>query len=146
MQLFRPILVGLPRAVVWGRVAHCDLFAAAKGMRPDDMTPNGISCDIANPKYRQFKSGDSILEYTLEGGEITVDWVSGKNTSSMMRSILDADGKGVTRISGYVTDKLADASDAALQRFGNQMAAQMRGGWKASIEMIRNRRHLVFTK
>lgn len=68
------------------------------------MIPEGLSFDIANPKYRQFKSGENILEYPLEGGEITVDWVSGTNASSMMRSILDAEGAGVTRISGYVTD------------------------------------------
>ena len=106
------------------------------------MIPDGISFDVANPKYRQFKSGDNILQYTLEGGEITVDWVSGKNASSMMKSILDADGAGVTRISGYVTDKLGCAPHAALQRLGNRMGA----GWKATIELRGNRRYLVFTK
>ena len=110
------------------------------------MIPDGISFDIAKPKYHQFKSGDDILEYTLEGGEITVDWVSGKNASSMMNAILDADGAGVTKISGYVTDKLGGASKAALQRLGNQMAGQIGGGWKATIEMIEGRRYLVFTK
>jgi hypothetical protein len=109
------------------------------------MIPNGISFDIAKPKYRQFKSGDDILEYTLEGGEITVDWVSGKNASSMMKAILDADGSDVTKISGYVTDKLGGASNAALQRLGNQMAAQMGCSWKAAIETIEGRRYLVFT-
>jgi hypothetical protein len=79
------------------------------------MIPDGISFDITNAKFRQFKSGDDILEYTFEGGEITVDWVSGKGASSMMRSILDADGAGVTKISGYVTDKLGGASNAVLQ-------------------------------
>jgi YD repeat-containing protein len=119
---------------------------APKGIGTDDMIPDGLSFDIANPKYRRLKNGDNILEYTLEAGEITVDWVSGKNASSMMKSILDADGTGVTRISGYVTDKLGRASNAALQRLGNQMAARMGGGWKATIETIRNRRYLVFTK
>ena len=71
---------------------------AVEGIGPDDMIPNGISFDIANPKYRQFKSGGNSLEYTLEGGEITVDWVIGKNASSMMKSILDADGNGVTQM------------------------------------------------
>jgi len=55
------------------------------------MIPDGLSFDIANPKYRQFKSSDDVLEYTLDGGEITVDWVSGKNASSMMKAILDAE-------------------------------------------------------
>ena len=58
---------------------------APKGIGPNDMIPDGISFDIANPKFRQFKSGDDILEYTLEGGEVTVDWVSGKGASSMMK-------------------------------------------------------------
>jgi len=110
------------------------------------MIPNGISFDTANPKYRQFKSGDDILEYTLEGGEITVDWVSGKNAASMLKAILDADGAGIAKISGYVTDKLGGAPNAVLQRLGNYMAAQMGGGWKAAIKTIEGRRYLVFTK
>lgn len=110
------------------------------------MIPDGVSFDIENPKYRQFKSGDNILEYTLAGGEISVDWVSGKNASSMMRSILEVDGTGITQISGYVTDKLGSASTESLQRLGNQMATKMGGGWKAAIEIKGNRRYLVFTK
>ena len=73
------------------------------------MIQDGISFDLTNPKFRRFKSGDDILEYTLDGSEITVDWVSGKGASSMMKSILDADGPGVTKISGYVTDNLGEA-------------------------------------
>ena len=64
----------------------------------------------------------------------------------MMKSILDADGAGVARISGFVTDKLGGASDAALQRLGNQIAGQIGEGWKATIEQIEGRRYLVFTK
>jgi hypothetical protein len=110
------------------------------------MIPDGISFDIADPKFRQFKSGEHILEYTLEGSEITVNWVNGKGASSMMKSILDADGAGVTKISGYVTDKLGDASNAALQRLADQMARGLGGGWKAIIEVRGERRFLVFTK
>jgi len=110
------------------------------------MIPDGISFDVANPKFRQFKNGDGILGYTLEGGEITVDWVSGKGASSMMKSILDADGAGVTKISGYVTDKLGGASNAALQRLGDRMARELGGGWKAIIEVSGDRRFLVFMK
>jgi hypothetical protein len=72
--------------------------------------------------------------------------VSGENASSMMKAILDADGAGVTRISGYVTDKLGGASNAALERLGSQMVRQLGGGWEATIEMIEGRRYLVFTK
>lgn len=110
------------------------------------MIPNGISFDIANPKYRQFKSGDNLLEYTLQGSEITVDWVNGKRASSMMRSILDADGAGVTKISGYVTDKLGDASNAALQRLGSRMARELGISWKAVVEVRGDRKFLIFTK
>lgn len=110
------------------------------------MPPEGISFHIANPKYRQFKSGANILEYTLDGGEITIDWVSGRHASSMMRSILDADGAGVSRISGYVTDKLAGASNAALQRLGGRMVREVGGNWRATIEIIEGRRYFVFTK
>ncbi len=110
------------------------------------MPPDGISLDHANPKYRQFKDGDNLLEYTLDGAEITVDWVSGKNACSMMKSILEAEEPGITRISGYVTDKLGAASDAVLQRLGNVMAGQLSGGWKAAMETIEGRRYLVFTK
>ncbi len=119
---------------------------APKGIGPDDMIPEGISFDITNPKYRQFKNGDNILEYALEGGEITVDWVSGKNASSMLKAILNTEGNAVTRISGYATDKLGGASNAVLQRFGDSMAAELGGVWKATIETVGNRRYLVFTK
>jgi hypothetical protein len=78
--------------------------------------------------------------------EITIDWVCGKNATSMIMAVLDCDGKGVTRISGYVTDKLGGETDAALQRLGGQMASQLGGGWKTTIEMIEGRRYLVFTK
>ena len=110
------------------------------------MIPDEISFDFANPKYRQFKSGENTLEYTLEGGEITVDWMSGNDAALMIKTIMDADGAGVTRISGYVTDKLGGASDAALRRLGNQMTGQLGSGWKATIQMIEGRRYLVFTK
>lgn len=110
------------------------------------MNPDGISFDDAEPKYRQFKNGDNILEYTIEGEEITVDWVSGTNALSMMKAVLDADGSGVTRISGYVTDKLGGTSNDVLQRFGDQMSGRLVGEWKATIEMIEGRRYLLFTK
>jgi len=116
------------------------------GIGPDDMIPDGISFDIANPKYRQFKNGDNILEYTLEGTEITVDWVSGRNASSMIKAILDAEGVGITRISGYATDKLGEASYAALQRFGTRICSELGEGWTVTLETVRNRRYLVFTK
>ena len=118
----------------------------SRGKGPDDMIPDEISFDFANPKYRQFKSGENTLEYTLEGGEITVDWMSGNDAALMIKTIMDADGAGVTRISGYVTDKLGGASDAALRRLGNQMTGQLGSGWKATIQMIEGRRYLVFTK
>ncbi len=110
------------------------------------MIPEGISFDIANPKYRQFKNGGNILEYALDGGEITVDWVSGQNASSMLKAILETEETAVTRISGYATDKLGSASNAALQRFGDRITAELGGGWKATIEAAGNRRYLVFTK
>lgn len=110
------------------------------------MIPEGISFDTANPKYRQFKNGDNILQYTLEGGEITVDWVSGKNASSIMKAILEAEGAGVTRISGYATDRLGQASNAALQRLGTRMCSELGGDWTVTIETVRSRRYLVFTK
>lgn len=107
---------------------------------------DGFSFDIANPKYRQFRRGNDILEYTLEGGEITVDWVSGNDALSLMKAILDVDGIGVTRISGYVTDKLGGASDTALKRLGNHLIRQMDGSWKAAIEKFEGRRYIVFAK
>lgn len=119
---------------------------AAKGASPDDMIPEGISFDVTNPKFRHFKSGDDILEYTLEGREITVDWVSGKGASSMIKSILDVDGIGVTKISGYVTDKLGGASTAALHRLGARIAKDLGDDWKAIIEVRGDRRFFIFTR
>jgi len=84
------------------------------------MMPDGNLFDIANPKFRQFMNGNDILEYTLEGGETTFDRMSGTGASSTMNFLLDADGTGVTRISGHVTDKLGNASNAALQRLRNE--------------------------
>ncbi len=109
----------------------------------DDST---ITVDADNPKYRQFTSGDRILEYTLQVGEITVDWVNGKDAASMMKAILAADGGGIIKISGYVTDKLGGVSNTVLQRFGNQMAASFSGEWTATVEKIEGRRYLLFTK
>ncbi len=109
------------------------------------MIPDGISFDIDKPKYRQFKTGKSILEYTLEGDEISVDWVNGKDASLMIKAILEAEGTGICKILGYVTDKLGDASNPVLQRFGNRIATQMGSGWKVTIETIEGRRYLVFT-
>ena len=110
------------------------------------MISDEISFDITNPKYRQFKSADCILEYTLIGTEIIVDWVCGNDAASMIKSILDVDGQGITRISGYATDKLGRASDATLQRLADRVASQLDGGWKASIKEIVGRRYVVFTK
>ena len=110
------------------------------------MVPDGISFDIANPKFRQFQDGDNKLEYTLEGNEITVDWVNGKGASAMMKAILETDGTGVTKVFGYVTDKLGNASNNALQRLGDRMARDLGDGWNAIIEVRGNRRFLIFTK
>jgi len=107
---------------------------------------DGISFDEANSKYRQIKCDSGILEYTLEPGEITVDWVIGKNTSAMLKEILAAEGLQITRISGYVTDKLGDASSETLQRFASRLAREIGLGWQAKIETVRNRRYLVLTK
>ncbi len=74
----------------------------------DDTT---LTIDADNPKYRHFTSGDRLLEYTLEVGEITVDWLNGKDAASMMKAILAADGRGIIKISGYVTDKLGGVSN-----------------------------------
>jgi len=43
----------------------------------------------------------------------------------MMKLILDADGAGVSKISGYVTDKLGEASNTALRRLGDRMAREL---------------------
>jgi hypothetical protein len=110
------------------------------------MISDGISFDAGNPKYRQFKRGDDILEDTLKGSEITVDWVSGTDASSMMNAILKVDGNDVTSISGYVTDKLGNASNAAVQRLGKRMASQLDGDWTSAIQSIEGRRYLKLKK
>lgn len=110
------------------------------------MLVENFSFDVENPKYRQFKRGNDILEYTLEGNEITVDWVAGTNVSSMIVAVLAAHGNRVNKISGYVTDKLGSASDTALLRFSRRMAGQLGTGWRASIQRIEGRRYLVFAE
>lgn len=104
------------------------------------MDHDRFSFDIANPKFRQFRSGDNVLKYTLKDGEIIVDWVSGKNVSSMIKAILSVDGEGVSRISGYVTDKLGGLSNRSLYRFADHVARQLGGNWTITIETVRNRR------
>ena len=64
----------------------------------------------------------------------------------MMKHILEREGAGVTRISGYVTDKLGEASNSVLQRFGDRLAREIGGDWKAIIEVRGNRRFLIFAK
>ena len=110
------------------------------------MIPDGISFDPDNPKYRQFTRGNDILEYTLEGDQIAVDWLSGKNAASMLKAILDIEGTGVIKISGYVTDKLGKVTDSVLQRFGDQIAGRLGGRWRATIHKIEGRRYLELRK
>lgn len=59
----------------------------------------------------------------------------------MMKSILDTGGAGVTKISGYVTDKLGGASYTVLQRLVDRMARELGDGWKAVIEVRGDRRY-----
>src|ERR1043165_9375725 len=108
--------------------------------------PDGFSVDCANPKYRQFKNRDGILEYTIEGDNVTVDWVAGKNTSAMIQQILDYEGSGVSKVAGYVTDRLGATSDEALQRLGTMLAQRLTGGCAATIQRIEGRRYLVLTR
>ena len=119
---------------------------APKGIGPDDAVPEGFSFDVDNPVYRQLKDGDQVLQYSLKGEELAVDWVDGGGAASMLKRILAAEGSGVRRISGYATDKLASLSDNALLRYGNQVASSLGEGWKASIEFVANKRYLVFTR
>lgn len=117
-----------------------------RGRTHDDAVPDGISFEIDDPKVRSFKNGDDIVDYTLDGGELTIDWVEGKNTGSYIRSILNIEGEGVNRISGFTSRKLDDVSDKVLQRSGNILAVQLGDGWKATVEFIQGRRYLVFKR
>ena len=65
---------------------------------------------------------------------------------SPCRAILKAEGEGVMIVSGYVTDKLGNAAHAVLERFANQLANQLGGGWSATVQMIEGRRYLTLTK
>ena len=133
-------------AMLTGGTGGGDEAAAPKGIRPDDAVPEGFSFDIDNPIYRQLKDGDQVLQYSIKGEELAVDWVDGGGAASMLKRILAAEGSGVRRISGYATDKLASLSDKALLRYGNQVASSLGEGWKASIEFVANKRYLVFTR
>lgn len=117
-----------------------------KWLNPCNMASNTFSFDVSNPKYRQLNRGNDILEYTLVDGEIIVDWVNGRDVASMLKTILAVDGDGVTKISGYVTDKLGRASSNVLLRLGNQIANHLGGGWKATLQTIESRRYLVLMK
>ena len=119
---------------------------APKGIGPDDAAPEGFSFDIDNPIYRQLKDGDQVLQYSLKGKELAVDWVEGGGAASMLKRILGAEGSGVRRISGYTADKLGGLSDNALLIYGNQLAANLGEGWRASIEFVDKKRFIVFTR
>ncbi|MDA1055681.1 MAG: Hint domain-containing protein [Planctomycetota bacterium] len=119
---------------------------APKGIGPDDVIPNGFSFDIDNPRYRRFKSGDQVLEYSRNGGELAIDWIDGGGGASVLRKILAQEGKDVRRIAGYATDKLGELSNEALTRYGRQVARQLGDGWTATIEFDGLKRFLVFTR
>lgn len=106
--------------------------------------PEGFSVDAENPKYRIYKSGASILEYTIEEREITIDWLEGRDAAQMLKSILEQEGKEIERIAGYVTDRLGSISAAVLQRFGDRIAFKLGRSWKATIQIIAGRRYLIF--
>ncbi len=62
----------------------------------------------------------------------------------MIRAVLDADGEGIAKISGYVTDKLGRASDEAPQKLGRRTVKSVGGGWVVRTEIIAGRRYVVF--
>jgi hypothetical protein len=77
---------------------------------------------------------------------MAVDWVHGKIVAGMLRAILNAEGEHITRIAGYVTDKLGATSEQALRRFASRVALQLGDECKVSLETIEGRRYLVFRK
>jgi hypothetical protein len=126
-------------------LVHNDCKSDIPKIEPADEVPQGLSADATNPSYRTFRSGESILEYAVNGSEMSVDWVqseSGGSVASMLKSVLSAEGH-ISKIVGYTTDKLGGASDAALQRLGNQVAHALGEGWTASIEATGNKRYLI---
>lgn len=110
------------------------------------MVPDGFSFDSDNPLYRRFKSGEQILEYSLDGGHLSIDWVDGGGAGTMLKHVLGAEGGSVRRISGYVTDKLGRLSDEALLRYGRQVAKQLGNGWTVTIRMDGTKKFLEFTR
>jgi hypothetical protein len=119
---------------------------ASSGTDSDTVGKDGFSFDSANRKYRQFKAGDSILEYTIDAGEITIDWVFGRNALAMIQRVVDREGSDVRRISGYVTDKLGAMPDKVLQRIATGLARRLGGDWTATMKRIEGRRYLVLTR
>lgn len=108
-------------------------------------TPDGFAVDPDNPKYRTYKSGGSILEYTLDGREITIDWICGRDTALLLQSLLAHEGNDIEQIAGYVTDRLGSIPPEALQRFAGQVAFKLGGSWKVTIQIVAGRRYLIFT-
>lgn len=93
-----------------------------------------------------FKEGERKLEYSIQGEELAVDYVEGGGSAAMLKRVLETEGAGVQRISGYATDKLGNLSDEALLRFGNRVAAELGEGWKAAIEVVDSKHYLIFTR
>ena len=125
---------------------HSTRTATGKGRGPDDKAPDGFSYDKDNPKYQTFKDGDKIVDYSVDGDKLSIDWADGGGLASALKEILRAEGDGIRRIGGYTTDKLGELSDKALQRYGDRVAAELGDGWKAAIEVIRGQRHLIFRR
>jgi hypothetical protein len=126
-------------------LAHNDCKGDIPKIEPGDEVPEGLSADATNPSYRTFKAGDSILEYAVNGSEMKVDWVesgNGGSLASMLKSVLSTEGQ-ISKIVGYTTEKLGNASDAAVQRLGNQVANALGEGWTASVEWQGQKRYLI---
>jgi len=75
---------------------------------------------------------------------LDVDFVEGTGTK-MLKRVIDAEEKTISKIKGYTTDKLGVLSDKAVLRYGEIVARRL-GNWKASIRFDGHKRYLEFTR
>lgn len=86
------------------------------------------------------------VEYNVEGNALKIDWVDGGGLEEMLGKIVEAEGPGIYKITGYTTDKLGKLSDIPLQRLGNRIVNSLGGSWSASVIFADGKRFLTLTR
>lgn len=87
---------------------------APKAYEPGDDYPEGLSFESGNPSTRAARAGDNLLEYSINGDVLNLDYVEGLASPRLLLRILKSDPAAcsIKKITGYTTLALEKVPDA----------------------------------